>query len=81
MEGQHPRSDRSSKVSRFQKYLFWALITAVTVLAIVIPLAVMFGKKKPTPLHSEILVPLYVYPAPGAWRLLYTAYATLTPII
>lgn len=59
-----------------RRYLFWALL-AITVLTIVVPAAVMFSKrKKTTPPKSSILVPLYVYPAPGAWEPLFTAYAT-----
>jgi hypothetical protein len=77
MRSRYPRVDQSSKVSRRRKQLLWTLLAAITVLAIVIPLAVMFGKKKKTPPQkSSVLVPLYVYPAPGAWEPLFTAYAT-----
>lgn len=59
-----------------RRYLFWALL-AITVLAIAVPAAAMFSKrKKTTPPKSSILVPLYVYPAPGAWEPLFTAIAS-----
>lgn len=36
----------------------------------------MFGKKDKDPPPSDILIPLYVYPSPGAWDPVYTALAT-----
>jgi hypothetical protein len=57
------------------RYLFFLLLS-VAVLALVVPLAVMFGKKKSNTPRSDVLVPLYVYPNPGAWDPLFTAYAT-----
>jgi hypothetical protein len=63
-----------------RKYLLCALL-AVTIIAIVVPVGVMFGKKKKaSPPKSTILVPLYVYPAPGAWDPMLTAYATNIPL-
>ena len=74
------KADRSSKRRPNRKYLLLGLL-ATAVLAIVIPVAVMFGrKKKAAPPKSTILVPLYVYPAPGAWDPLFTAYATNIPL-
>jgi len=67
------QADKSSKRSCKRRYLLWALL-AILVLAIVIPIAIMFGKKKKASLpKSAILVPLYVYPAQGAWDPLITA--------
>jgi hypothetical protein len=64
---------RSSKRFGTRKYLICILL-AIAVLAVVIPVAVMFGKKKKasTP-KSTVIVPLYVYPTPGAWEPLFTA--------
>jgi hypothetical protein len=56
----------SSKFLGFPKYILWAL-AAVVVIVIVVPLAVMFGKKRGPPPRSSALIPLYVYPDPGAW--------------
>jgi hypothetical protein len=70
------RTKGNSKVPRQRRYLLWALL-AITVLAIAMPLTVIFSKKKKSaPPKSSILVPLYVYPAPGAWEPLFTASAT-----
>ncbi|TVY83392.1 Spherulin-4, partial [Lachnellula suecica] len=54
------------------KYLFWALF-GVVVIVIVVPIAVMFGRKKASTPRGAILVPLYVYPSPGAWEPLFAA--------
>ena len=67
---------RKSTASGQRRHLLWGLL-AITLLAIIVPTAVMFSKKKKTaPPKSSILVPLYVYPAPGAWEPLFTASAT-----
>jgi hypothetical protein len=50
----------------------------VAVIVIVVPIAVMFGRKKSSTPKGTVLVPLYVYPSPGAWDPLFTAYATNT---
>jgi hypothetical protein len=73
MRPRHPQANRKSKkVLGLPQYLLWILL-AVAVLALVIPLAVMFGRKKARTPDSSILVPLYIYPSPGAWDPLYTA--------
>jgi hypothetical protein len=73
-----PETDRICKRPSTKRYLLWAVL-AIVVLAIIIPVAVMFGKKKKAaPPKSAILVPLYVYPAPGAWDPVLSAYATNT---
>ena len=78
-ESNSTKADRNSKRTCTRKRL-WVLL-AIVVLAIVIPVAVMFGKKKKAaPPKSTILVPLYVYPAPGAWDPVLTAYATNIPL-
>ena len=52
------------------------ILLAIAVLVITIPLGVMFGMwKKSATVNSDVLVPLYVYPAPGAWDPLFTASA------
>ncbi len=60
---------RFTRTTRFR-----ILVTAITftiILAIVIPISVFFVKKqqrtKNVAPKSNVLVPLYVYPAPGAW--------------
>lgn len=73
------KADGSSKRRRTQKYLLWALLT-IAVIAIVVPVSVMFGRRKKSAPKSTILVPLYVYPAPGAWDPLFAAYATNIPL-
>jgi hypothetical protein len=71
---QHTKGN--SKALGQRRYLLWALF-AITVLAIVVPVTIMFSKKKKSaPPKSNILIPLYVYPAPGAWEPLFIASAT-----
>jgi hypothetical protein len=75
---QHTKANPKALGQR--RYLLWILL-AITVLAIVVPVTVMFSKKKKSaPPKSSILVPLYVYPAPGAWDPLFTASATNIPL-
>ncbi|RFU27107.1 hypothetical protein B7463_g9239, partial [Scytalidium lignicola] len=69
------RAISSSKVLGIPKYLIWIVLLLI-VIAIVVPLAVMFGKKDKSPPHSDVLIPLYVYPSPGAWDPLYKAAST-----
>jgi hypothetical protein len=72
MSSRHPRGNCWSKVLGVPRFLLWILL-ALTLIVIVVPLAVMFGKKKSSPPQSTVLVPLYVYPNPGAWDPLFTA--------
>jgi len=52
----------------------WLLVALVVLLAIIIPLAVILPRQKASAgLRSTILVPLYIYPGPGAWDALYDA--------
>jgi len=74
MSPRRSRANCRSKVLGIPQFLLWILL-AVAVVAIVVPLAVMFGKKKGSPPHATVLVPLYVYPSPGAWDPLFTAVA------
>jgi len=75
MRAIHPRASRGSKATHNRKYRLWIAFAVIIVLAIVIPIAIMFGKKKKTAVpRSGVLVPLYVYPSPGAWDPLYNAY-------
>lgn len=68
---QHTKANPKALGQR--RYLLWTLL-AVSVLAIVVPVTVMFSKKKKSaPPKSSILIPLYVYPAPGAWDPLFAA--------
>ncbi len=74
--GQHAKG--SSKFQGQRRYLSWILL-AITVLAIVVPVTIRFSKmSKSAPPKSTVLLPLYVYPAPGAWEPLFTACATNT---
>lgn len=61
-----------SRILGIPRFLLWVFL-AVAVIVIVVPLAVMFGKKKSRSLQSTILVPLYVYPHPGAWDPLFNS--------
>ncbi|KAF4628416.1 hypothetical protein G7Y89_g9730 [Cudoniella acicularis] len=65
-------AERRSKVCGVPKYLLWVLLGLV-VIVIVVPIGVMFGRKKGSPGKSSVLLPLYVYPDPGAWDPLFTA--------
>ncbi|TVY15145.1 Spherulin-4 [Lachnellula arida] len=71
-----PRNSRAyfctSRLYGIPKYLLWALL-GLAVIVIVVPIAVMFGRKKPSTPKGTVLVPLYVYPSPGAWDPLLTA--------
>jgi hypothetical protein len=69
---QRMKANCSSRVLGIPKYLLWTL-AAVVVIVLVVPLAVMFGRKRAPPPPSNVLVPLYIYPDPGAWDPLYTA--------
>lgn len=55
------------------KYIFIAAV-AILILAITIPIAVIRNLKGRHHPMSSIIVPLYIYPAPGAWDPLYKAY-------
>jgi hypothetical protein len=77
IRGQHAKGN--FKILSQRRYLLWTLL-AITALAVVVPLTVMFSKKKPVPPKSTILVPLYVYPVPGAWDLLFATSATNIPL-
>lgn len=66
------KADSKPKARRVVRLLL-SIVFAITILAIIIPLAVMFRKKKATPPKANVLVPLYVYPSPGAWDPLFTA--------
>lgn len=61
----------TSKALGLSKYLLW-ICAVVAVIVLVVPLSVMFGKKKAHPPPSNVLVPLYIYPDLGAWDPLYT---------
>jgi hypothetical protein len=72
MKALPPRANRHIKVPASRRTLIWTTLTAVAILALVVPLAVMFGRKHKAPPKVSVLVPLYVYPFPGAWDPLYT---------
>ncbi|TVY49352.1 Spherulin [Lachnellula occidentalis] len=67
----------TSRLCGIPKYLLWAVL-GLAVIVIVVPIAVMFGRKKPSTPKGTVLVPLYVYPSPGAWDPLLIAHATNT---
>jgi hypothetical protein len=74
ISSQHTK--RKSTACGPRRYLLW-IILAIIVLAVLAPTVAMFSKKnKAIPPKSNILVPLYVYPAPGAWEPLFNASAT-----
>lgn len=52
-------------------------IIVIAVVVIIAPLAVILAMSKVSLPKSAILVPLYVYPAPGAWEPLHEAYVAI----
>ncbi|KAH7360230.1 Spherulation-specific family 4-domain-containing protein [Rhexocercosporidium sp. MPI-PUGE-AT-0058] len=67
-----PRRTCKSKICGVPLWIL-SILLLVVVIAIVVPIAVMFGKKKNNTPRSDVLVPLYVYPNPGAWDPLFEA--------
>ncbi|KAH7395888.1 cell surface spherulin 4-like protein [Cadophora sp. MPI-SDFR-AT-0126] len=67
------RRNCKSKFCGVPLWILSILLFAVVIIAIVVPVAVMFGKKKNGAPRSDVLVPLYVYPNPGAWDPLFEA--------
>jgi hypothetical protein len=64
---------RSSKRSKFCITISVAVVVAVLV-AIVVPVAVTLSQRRqPRDLSTTVLVPLYLYPDPGAWEPLFDA--------
>ncbi|KAG9234923.1 Spherulation-specific family 4 [Amylocarpus encephaloides] len=68
----------SSRVfrGRSKRFKCWSIISVVLlviILAVVIPIAVIFSRRSSTVkgIKSTVLVPLYIYPSPGAWDPLY----------
>ncbi|CZR56592.1 related to cell surface spherulin 4-like protein [Phialocephala subalpina] len=53
-------------------WFFWTLLL-IAILALILPVAIMFGKKKRQVGPPTVLVPLYIYPDPGAWDPLFSA--------
>ncbi len=67
------QTSRNSKNFATRRFLIF-ILPVISILAIVIVVAVMFGRKKNAAmLKSDVLVPLYVYPLPAAWDPLFTA--------
>lgn len=66
-----------SQILRRKRKRFWYISLAVVfllILAVVIPVAVVFSRRRhPKGLKSTVLVPLYIYPVPGAWEPLHKA--------
>lgn len=63
------------KRGRRNKWLAIACAIAVVVVLVVVivPCAVILPKRNRGALRSNVLVPLYIYPVPGAWDPLYDA--------
>jgi hypothetical protein len=78
MEGIQAIIARRQKVKRLRLVVCACAVLLIIVLAIAIPLALKGGRRSsPVPgLQSDILVPLYIYPVPGAWDPLFSAYVT-----
>lgn len=51
------------------------------ILAIAIPLGIILPQRLIKPLPINVLIPFYMYPAPGAWEPLFEAYATFTSVV
>lgn len=51
-----------------------SIVIAAVLLAIIVPVAVIFSQKRqPRDFVTTVLVPLYIYPDPGAWEPLFDA--------
>jgi hypothetical protein len=72
MRYQRLKANCSSKFLAFLKYIL-STLAAVVAIVIVVPLAIMFGRKRGPPPRSSVLIPLYIYPAPGTWDPLFAA--------
>jgi ABC-type phosphate transport system permease subunit len=69
-----PKRTSRRKSPRF-KYLLFAIVVIIVIalLAIIIPLVVLQKERLAKGLKSNVLVPLYIYPAANAWNPLYDA--------
>ena len=67
----------TSRVLRRKSKRFWYFSLAIVlllILAVIIPVAFVFSQRRhPKGLKSTVLVPLYIYPVPGAWEPLHEA--------
>jgi hypothetical protein len=54
-----------------RNFLFWTLIV-LTLLSIILPITIISAMGEVKPEVPTILIPLYVYPFPGAWQPLHT---------
>ncbi|ERF71976.1 hypothetical protein EPUS_07446 [Endocarpon pusillum Z07020] len=66
-----------SQILRRKRKRFWYFSLAIVflvILAVVLPVAFVFSRRRhPKGLKSTVLVPLYIYPIPGAWEPLHEA--------
>jgi hypothetical protein len=73
MEGLDTIEKRRKKVNRLRIISLAILGTVIIALAIAIPLVTRSHKKPVIGIKSNVLVPLYIYPASGAWDPLFSA--------
>lgn len=68
----------NSRFLQSKRSCLLAFIVLVLILAIIIPPAVVVPlRKKSMGPKSKVFVPLYVYPAPGAWAPLENVYVAI----
>lgn len=67
-------------VSKRQSQTILATFVLIVILAVTIPPVVVTTLRKPLRMgpKSKVFVPLYVYPAPGAWAPLEDVYVSLS---
>ena len=65
---------RRKKVNRIRLLILALLGIVIIAIAVAVPVAILHSHKTPiTGITSNVLVPLYIYPAPGAWDPLFSA--------
>ena len=59
-----------------RRWMSWTLLPLIVILAIAIPPAVVVTLRKRNAMgpKSTVFIPLYIYPAPGAWTPLENVY-------
>jgi hypothetical protein len=71
MEASDDIYSRANRSKRF-KWLGIGVIAAIIIIIIVVPIVVLVPRAANSKLHqSNVILPLYIYPLPGAWDPLY----------
>lgn len=62
-----------SKPSKGKRWTISIIVTLVLLIVIIVPLAVLLPQRNHNkPQQANVIVPLYIYPDPGAYDPLYT---------